>query len=252
VRVAALAGGAMWLWYLVPTGLLTARGWWLVGGFLSVLVLLFSRRLLTLSTKIHGSVEGVLEGPPTPAVPSRWEQQSQDWGLNLQEIELPSGAVCAGRTIAALAIRRRYGCTIVEINRQGYVLAGPEPSLALFPGDTLLVLGAAERLAELRAELTRQGQSDEEVAGFEDARLETLTVPANPEIEGQPLRELRIPHRTGAVVVGIAHEGRKHANPSGDEVVNAGDEWLVIGAADELRALKALLVHEEVPASGSV
>jgi CPA2 family monovalent cation:H+ antiporter-2 len=243
VRLAALALAGFWLWYLIPVGLLTPRSWWLVGGLLAGLAAVFSRRLLSLSTQMHGSVEGVLEGSgaPTTHIPSRWGQQSEDWALNLQEIELPVGALCAGRTIAALNIRGRFGCTVVEINRQGYVLAGPEPSLALFPGDNLLMLGSAEQLAAARAELTRHGASDEEAADFDDARLQTVTVPANPAIIGQSLRALKIPHRTGAVVVGIARDGHKQANPSGDEMVNAGDEWLVIGAADELRALTGLL-----------
>jgi len=241
VRAGAMAVAASWLWYLIPAGLLSPRGWWLVGGFLAALVALFSQRLVSLRSRMHGSVEQVLEGTPATQVPSRWEEQSAGWGLNLQEIELPAGALCAGRTIAALEIRRRFGCTIVEINRQGYVLAGPEPSLALFPGDTLLVLGSPEQLAGVRAELTKRGASDEESAAFDDARLETVLVPANPALEGQLLRTLKIPHRTGAVVVGIAHKGRKQANPSGDETVTGGDEWLVIGAAEELRALNKLL-----------
>mgnify|MGYP001548074832 CR=1 FL=1 len=243
VRLAALGIAGLWLWYLIPVGLLTPRGWWLVGGLLTVLAAIFSRRLISLSTQLHGSVEGVLEGAgaATTHIPSRWGQQSADWELNLQEIELPAGALCAGRTIAALNIRGQFGCTIVEINRQGYVLAGPEPSLALFPGDNLLMLGSAEQLAAAREELTRRGASDEEVAGFDDARLQAVTVPANPGIVGQPLRALKIPHRTGVVVVGIARDGHKHANPQGNEIVQAGDQWLVIGAADELRMLNGLL-----------
>lgn len=242
VRVAALALAALWLWSLIPAGLLSARAWWLVGGFLLALVVLFSRRLVALRTHMLGSVEEVLEGTPTTAVPSRWDEQAQDWALNLQEIELPGNPLCAGKTIAALQIRRQFGCTIVEINRQGYVLAGPEPGVPLFPGDRLLVLGSAEQIAAARQELTRQGQRDEDVAAFEDARLDTITVPDNPAVIGQPLRALHIPHRTGAVVVGIARNGEKQANPTGDEIVAAGDQWLVIGAAEELRALHALLV----------
>ncbi len=246
IRLGATALIVVWLWYLIPPGLLSPRAWWFVGGGLGVLAALFSSRLISLRTQMLGSVEQVLEGTPTPHVPSRWGAQSVDWALNLQEIELPANPVCAGKTIAALQIRRRFGCTIVEINRQGYVLAGPEPGVPLFPGDRLLVLGSGEQIAAARKELTRPGQSDEEVAAFDDARLDTVIVPDNPVVVGQPLRALRIPHRTGAVVVGMSRNGQKHANPSGDELVAAGDQWLVIGAAEELRALHAVLA--ETPA----
>ena len=245
VRLGGTAVILVWLWYLIPTDLLAPRTWWIVGGVLGVLLALFSQRLFSLRTQMHGSVEEVLVGTPTTHVPSRWGQQSTDWALNLQEIELPASAACAGKTIAALQLRRRFGCTVVEINRRGYVLAGPEPSVALFPDDRLLVLGSAEQINAARNELVRQSKSDEEVAAFDDARLDTVTVPANPAIVGQPLRALRIPHRTGAVVVGISRNGEKQANPRGDEIIAAGDEWLVIGAADELRSLNALLAEPQ-------
>jgi CPA2 family monovalent cation:H+ antiporter-2 len=250
LQLGATAVVVVSLWYLVPGGLLPARIWWIVGGVLAVLVGLFSQRLISLRSQMLGSVEEVLEGTPERHVPSRWGQPSEDWALNLQEIELPRHALCAGKTIAALMIRRRFGCTIVEINRQGYVLAGPEPSVPLFPGDRLLVLGSGEQIAAARLELVRENASDEEVAAFDDAQLASVTVPDNPQIIGRTLRSLRIPHRTGAVVVGIERQGLKLANPSGDEIAEPGDHWLVIGAAEELRSLRALLSGEDDSADG--
>jgi CPA2 family monovalent cation:H+ antiporter-2 len=237
----------VWLRLLVPAGLLSPTAWWMIVGFLSISAVLFSRRLISLRTQMLSSVENVLHTTPTAHVPLRWNQKSVDWGLNLQEITLPNNALCAGRTIAALQIRRRFGCTIVEINRQGYLLAGPEPHVPLFPGDRLLVLGSAEQIAAARMELIREGTSDLEVAAFDDAQLDTITVPDNAAFVGHSLRELHIPHRTGAVVVGISRDGKKQANPSGDEIVRAGDQWLVIGASEELRALRELLVETSFP-----
>lgn len=231
----------VWLWRLVPDGLVPPVYAWSIAAVLLLVVALFSGRLISLRSQMLGSVEQVLEGEPASAVPTRWGEQSSDWALNLQEIELPAGAVCAGKTIAALQIRRRFGCTIVEINRQGYVLAGPEPSVPLFPHDRLLVLGSAEEIAAARADLLTRSQSADETAAFDDARLATVTIPDNPAVAGRPLRDLRIPHRTGAVVVGIARGGAKQSNPSGDERIDAGDQLLVIGARNELLALDELL-----------
>ena len=49
------------------------------------------------------------------------------------------------------------------------------------------------------------------------------------------LGSVRISHRTGTVVVGINQAGQKQVNPTGNEIVQAGDEWLVIGSAEEIR-----------------
>ncbi|MFO1497861.1 MAG: cation:proton antiporter [Verrucomicrobiota bacterium] len=198
ILVAGLQAGAailvlFWLWFLIPAGLLSARAWWIILGFLAVCVALFSHRLLSLRRYVLGSVGQVLEGTSTASIAQRWEQPSADWDLNLQEVELPGSAACAGRTIADLQIRRRHGCTIVEINRQGYLLAGPEPSVALFPGDRLLLLGTAEQIASGRRALVREIANTENEALFDDSSLATVTVPNNPEMIGRPLREPRFP-----------------------------------------------------------
>lgn len=248
IIVAALQGGAailsaVWIWFLIPPGLLPSQAWWGVVGILLGLAALFSRRLISLRGHVLGSVEEVLVGAHAHPLPTRWQQRFVDWDLNLQEIELPANALCAGQTIGMLQIRRVYGCTIVEINRQGYLLAGPEPSMALFPGDRLLAVGTEEQITAARGHLLRQRTGQGEETDFDDAQLDTLTVPDNPAIVGQPLRALRIPHRTGTVVVGICRDGRKQVNPGGNEVVRAGDQWLVIGSAKEMRALKELLTE---------
>lgn len=232
----------LWLWFLIPSGLLSSKAWWIILGFLAVSVALFSRRLISLRSYVLGSVGHVLEGTAAEHIAPRWEQPSADWELNLQEVELPAHAVCAGRTIASLQIRSRHHCTIVEINRQGYVLAGPEPGVPLFPGDRLLLLGTVEQIAGARTELILELASAENESLFDDSLLDTVKVPDNSEVVGKPLRELRIPHRTGTVVVGINQAGQKQVNPTGNEIVQAGDEWLVIGSAEEIRSLKELLI----------
>jgi CPA2 family monovalent cation:H+ antiporter-2 len=244
-RATALVLGTLWLSSLLPPGFLPAKAWWTLGAVVLVALVVFSGRIFTLRAQLHGSVENALSGgTPQAPVPQRWERRSRDWALNLQEIVIPDAAVCAGRTIAALGIRSRLGCTIVEINRQGFVLAGPEPGLALFPRDRLLALGTAEDLERARADLTRRNDEGLEVQTFNDAHLELVTVPENPHIAGQSLRDLRIPNRTGVVVVGIERDGRRQINPSGEEVLKPGDDLLVIGAAEELRSLAELLGSE--------
>ncbi|HEU5124764.1 MAG TPA: cation:proton antiporter [Verrucomicrobiae bacterium] len=232
--------GVVWLGLLVPAQL-SAHGLWIIIGILLIALVLFSRRLMSLRTTVLGSVGQVLEGSSGPQLPSRWEEPSADWELNLQEVELPSRTRCAGQTIAALQIRNRFGCTIVEINRQGFLLAGPEPNVPLFPGDRLLVLGSEEQIAALQNEFSREGTENEDQTAFDDSLLDTVTVADNPEIVGKPLRELQIPQRTGTVVVGIQREGQKQVNPTGNEIVQAGDQWLVVGSTDELRSLRNLM-----------
>ncbi len=48
--------------------------------------------------------------------------QHNSWNLELTEIPVPDYAACAGKTIQELELRRHYGLSILEINRQGVVI----------------------------------------------------------------------------------------------------------------------------------
>jgi hypothetical protein len=52
----------LWLWFLIPSGLLSSKAWWIILGFLAVPVAFFSRRLISLRSYVLGSVGSVLEG----------------------------------------------------------------------------------------------------------------------------------------------------------------------------------------------
>ena len=71
--------------------------------------------------------------------------------------------------------------------------------------------------------------------------LERITIaPASPLV-GQTLREARLRHATGALLVGLVHPGAGlRFNPSGDERFQAGDEILIMGPADALETLTRL------------
>ena len=74
--------------------------------------------------------------------------------LVFSELKVPAKAV--GRTLADLAMPRRFGITVVGIRKieqgRGHVRS-PRPSDPLEPEDILLVVGAAEGLAKLTEEL---------------------------------------------------------------------------------------------------
>lgn len=246
IIVTGLRAGAailviLWLWFIIPFNLMSAKAWWITLGFLTLALALFSQRLVMVRKYVLGSVEQVLEGTPDEPAAPQWEHPSPDWALNLQEVELPVAAACAGKTIAALGIRAQHGCTVVEINRQGFLLSAPEPHTILFPGDRLLLLGKTEQIAAARAELIRVSAGGGNETLFDDSLLSTMTVPDNSQVIGKTLHALGIPKRTGTIVVGISQSGIKRVNPTGDEIVGGGDQWLVVGSRQELRSLKRLL-----------
>lgn len=74
---------------------------------------------------------------------------------NLETVHLPANSTAVGKLIRELGLRSRTGASIVGIERNGDSLINPGPDEELQPGDQILLLGTAAKLAAARAELTR-------------------------------------------------------------------------------------------------
>jgi voltage-gated potassium channel len=71
--------------------------------------------------------------------------------------------------------------------------------------------------------------------------LERIGIAAGSPLVGQTLREARLRHATGSLLVGLVHPGMGLSfNPSGDERFQAGDELLVMGPSEALDTLTRL------------
>lgn len=74
-----------------------------------------------------------------------------------------------------------------------------------------------------------------------EARLETVEVEPGAEAAGKMIAELKLRTQTGASVVGIERRGSSIVNPGPDEELESGDQILLIGSEDQLKAAKELL-----------
>lgn len=232
---------AYWLSSIVPMASLSHWVWLAIAAGLAIVLLIFSRRLIYLHSKWHHSLRDVFTAglPPARQRMLQWEEHSNDWQINLQELIIPDQAACSGSSIADLAVRSRYGCSVVEVERHGHTIINPRPSTTLYSGDRLLLVGAAEQITALRTEL-EQLQKNETALHFNEARLETVLVPPG-WCSGKTLAELEIPRHTGVLVVGIDRSGSRIINPSGREQLFEGDLLLALGSPEQVADLKQWL-----------
>ena len=232
---------AHWLFYVLPTESLPKWAWLMIAGLLAIGLIIFSRRLLFWHVQWKTSLdEAFSENQPADHGQQRqWLQSSSGWDIQLQDVVLPERAACSGQSISALNVRTRFGCSIVEINRGGHTIISPESSQAIFSGDRLLLIGTGAQLAAAREGL-EQTTLAELQPDFEDARLETVVVPAGSRV-GMTLAELEILRKTGVLVVGIRREKEKIINPTGEVQLQEGDELLILGAPQQIRHFKGWL-----------
>jgi CPA2 family monovalent cation:H+ antiporter-2 len=74
-----------------------------------------------------------------------------------------------------------------------------------------------------------------------EARLETVQVRPGTEAAGRMIAELKLRTQTGASIVGIERHGSNIVNPGPDEELEGGDQILLIGSEEQLKAAKELL-----------
>lgn len=246
--VFALALG-YWLYLVVPQDAFSRWGWILIALGAIAVVTVFSRRLIYWHSEWQTSVREVLAdtrgdvGEVRAHARAALGESLNGWDLSLGDCTVPDGAEYVGQTLAELSIPARFGCSVVEIDRNGHAITAPGAGIALFPGDRLLLLGQLAQVEAARGFLASADSAASGVDALEPAVLDTCTVPA--ARAGRSLADLRIATRTGVRVVGIHRGEQRILNPTGDQVVEAGDALLLIGTLPRVRALRKWLSGDD-------
>jgi CPA2 family monovalent cation:H+ antiporter-2 len=167
-------------------------------------------------------------------------QRLEEWDLHLEENEIPDNASYAGCDLAQLAIPSRFGCSVIEVERNGHVITRTGPDLRIYPGDKLLLLGKSEGLAAARGFLQSDRRPQESVDEFGGSVLESYILPAGTHA-GRTLAELNIAAVTGVRIAGIQRGTSKIINPGGNQRLEAGDGLLAVGTLAELRDFRRWL-----------
>ncbi len=239
IRLLATVLMVVWVASFAPAG---SAGWTLLGSGLVVLAafVLLRRKLVYWHSELEVGLQDVLgDGSPARmnATSAPWAgSKHEEWALGVSDCVIPDLAECSGRTLAQLGLRQRFGCTVVGIERQGCMIALPGPGEALFPRDKVLFLGTPEQTAAAKAATGAVAAAD--ASDFDVVGLETVTLPAGGRATGATLLEIAPSAKHGVQVAGIRRGSQRILNPGADECLCGGDELLVLGTPDRLRAFK--------------
>ncbi|MBM3856292.1 MAG: sodium:proton exchanger, partial [Verrucomicrobia bacterium] len=150
-------------------------------------------------------------------------------------------ADCQGRPIAELNLRTRFGCSVVGIERQGYMTPLPPPQTVLYPRDRVLLMGATEQIAAAKKFLGAVTGTGGAESDFGEIRMEVAEVPAWSRATGRTLGELSPARSHGVQIAGVRRGGTRILNPTADERLQSGDEVLVLGTPVQIRDFHAWL-----------
>ena len=241
------AGAALFIWL---SAILPAEGtakWLLLlsAVFAVGTLFLLRRKLIYWHSELEVELQEMLATDTRmTATTAPWLRPHEDWNLHIADCLLPDLADCQGRKIAELGLRAKFGCTVVGIERQGFMIPLPPPDMVLYPRDKVLLMGTIEQVNGGKKYLGAVSGAPAALSVFEEVSMEALAVPAWSRAAGRTLGEMAPMQRHGVLVAGVNRGGVRILNPRAEEVLQAGDEVLSLGTPDQIRSFKAWLREE--------
>lgn len=233
----------LWLAAIVPAE--ESMKWLLlVSGVVAVIALVVLRRkLIYWHSEMEVEILSVIEteDKKMTSTTAPWLQPHTEWNLHMIDCTLPDLADCQGKQIAELGLRARFGCSVVGIERQGYMIPLPTPDAVLYPRDKVLLMGTTEQVNAGKKYLSAVSGAHGSDSVFEEVRMEAVTVPLWSRAADRTLGELSPAQNHGVQVAGVHRGGLRILNPSAQEVLRGGDEILVLGTPVQIGDFKAWL-----------
>ncbi|MFM8635923.1 MAG: SLC13 family permease [Planctomycetia bacterium] len=146
------------------------------------------------------------------------------------EMLVESGSPLVGRTIEEAGLRGLHGLYLMEIDRDGHVMAAVAPTERLEASDRLVFVGVVDSVLELQ-KIRGLRPATDQVFKLDDPRSERVLVEAvvssSCPLVGGTIREGRFRSTYGAVVIAVARDGERLQMKIGDIVLEPGDTLLL-------------------------
>lgn len=243
--IKTMAGATIYIWLssFMPAG--GSARWLLLATALVVVValLMLRRKLIFWHSELEVELQDVLGGGESrmAGTSTPWLQSHASWNLQVIDCVLPDLADCQGQRIADLELRSRFGCTVVGIERQGFMIPLPGPEVVLYPRDRVMLMGTGAQVTEGKRFLTAVTGRFAEASDFDEVSMEAVSVPVGSPLAGKTLGELSLARTHGVQVAGIDRGGRRLLNPGPDERLEARDELLLLGTPAQIGDFKVWL-----------
>nr|WP_231425223.1 cation:proton antiporter [Pedobacter sp. Leaf250] len=194
-------------------------------GLIVLVMVIFSRKLQAFYNKLEKRFMLNLNAR---------ENQKPDilpWDTHLTEIKVSPESDVVGKTLAELMIREKYGVNIALIERGRNNIPTPGRDERLYPNDNLLLIGADDQLASVKALLEVDLPDTEQEKSFPDKEmtLQKVVVSTESPVYGLSIRNAGIREKAQALIVGIERGAERILNPSSDFIFDSGDVIWIVG-----------------------
>jgi len=146
------------------------------------------------------------------------------------EMIVREGSSLVNKSIEEAGLRNLPGLFLVEIVRDGTILAAVEPDEVFQSGDRLIFTGMVESIADLQ-QINGLEPATDQVFKLDTARrdrhlVEAAVSPSNPLI-GKTVKEGEFRNRYGGVILAVSRSGERVKQKVGDIQLQTGDVLLM-------------------------
>lgn len=146
------------------------------------------------------------------------------------ELIVPETSPIANKTVEEAGLRNLPGCYLVEIERQGELIAAVGPQQIIRAGDRLLFAGIVDSIRDLQ-NLRGLSLATDQVFKLDSPRyrrrLFEAVVSSSHPLVGRTIREGRFRNRYNGAVIAVARHGERVRGKLGDIELRGGDVLLI-------------------------
>lgn len=154
----------------------------------------------------------------------------------LVETRIPQGSDLVGKTILEANLRNLQGVYLFEIVRENKVVSPVNPTEVICSRDILFFAGDTENIADLIRNNNGLVLPQSDGMWQNETNLIETVVPANSELIGKTLKNLRFREHYDAAVVAVHRNGEKLHGKIGEITLKAGD-LLLIAAGSRFQSI---------------
>lgn len=207
-----------------------------------VIVMILSRSLKNSSIRLERlfiknlrsrDIEAQVHGRKRPL----YEGHLLDRDIHMADFDVPAGSLWAGRTLAELELRQKYGVHVSSILRANRRLNIPGGDSVVFPGDKIRVVGSDDQLTNMGQALKNEVYGDDPEFEKREMKLRQMVLTGSSPFIGKTLRESGIRSEYNCMVVGIEEGKENLSQMDPNHKFEKGDIIWVVGEEDSINAL---------------
>lgn len=161
----------------------------------------------------------------------------QEHNLHTAEITLPARTCWAGKSLAEVALRSRFGVHVASIDRGGVRTEIPPATTILCPNDVLLAIGTDDQLTVLQEAVLEEIFPLVTTHMDDPPQLHCRTIRSGGPLDGVPVEKIRLTERFRLMLVGVEREGKQLLQMESSDCLLAGDIIWLMGRKSDLNKL---------------